>query len=432
MLIDELSDKSVCVLGYGREGKATVRALEKYAGGCKEITIADQDPELQTKNYKLKTGEDYLSNLDSFDVIIKSPGIPPHPYIITLGNKVTGATQIFLDTVHEKGSKVIGVSGTKGKSTTASLLAEILKEDGKDVHLVGNIGIPTLDHLEHAKEGTLFVMEMSSFQLMDLQTSPHIAVITSFFPEHLDYHTKLDRYEQAKSNIVQHQNKDEDYVFSCSLQNASTIAAYAVVKMDHRIEYGAEDAPVDITETHLKGEHNILNMAGAWKVAEHLGTEKDVAVRAIKRFKGLPHRMQSLGVLHEIKWIDDAISTIPESTIAALDTYDEAVESIILGGQDRGIDLTSVGKAIVDSQVKNVILFPETGEQIQEALEKHVHTLDVHNVDSMEEAIKIAIKRHDSSRKDAICLLSPASPSYNMYKNYEEKGEAFAKAIRKG
>ena len=312
------------------------------------------------------------------------------------------------------------------------MIAAILKEDERDVHLVGNIGLPTLNYLEHAKEGTWFVMEMSSFQLMDITVSPHIAVITSFFPEHLDYHIKLKDYEIAKAHIVMNQDKEKDFVFSSYANNARTIAAYATVKMGNRREYKGEDAPLELAETHLKGAHNLLNIAGAWKVAEHLGVEKDAAVRAIKKFKGLAHRMQSLGVLHEIKWIDDAISTIPESTLAALQTYGDMIETIIVGGQDRGNDFTSLGREIAEStQMKNVILFPESGTAIKEAIEKRAQShLDIHEVDSMEEAVAIAIKRHDQDRKDAICLLSPASPSYNMYKNFEKKGEAFAKAIR--
>ena len=343
---------------------------------------------------------------------------------------MTSATQIFLDTVHAKGSRVIGITGTKGKSTTASLIAAIVQKDGRDAHLVGNIGIPTLDHLQYAKKGTLFVMEMSSFQLMDLTTSPHIAVVTSFFPEHLDYHIKFERYERAKAQILQQQNKEEDFVFYSAENNAQAIAAYAVVKMDHRIPYSAEDAPVGTKDTHLKGHHNVLNMAGAWKVTEHLGVKKEVAVRAITHFKGLPHRQQSLGVLHGIRWIDDAISTIPQSAMAALATYGDAVETIILGGQDRGNDFTELGKILAESQLRNVILFPETGTKIKEAIEKRVHTLDLHEVQSMNEAVKIARKRHSKDRTDAICLLSPAAPSYNMFKNYEEKGEAFAEAIK--
>jgi len=430
MEISNFAKKSVCIVGYGREGKATARALETYADGCKEIVIVDKNEEIDPGSYKAQLGAEWLKDLDRFDVIIKSPGVPPLPELTALGDKLTSSTQIFLETVHEKGSKVIGVTGTKGKSTTSSLIAAILKEDERDVHLVGNIGVPTLDHLEYAKEGTLFVMEMSSYQLMDLTVSPHIAVITSFFPEHLDYHIKLDRYEEAKAQIVQHQDKEEDFVFSSAENNAGTIASYAIVQMDHRIEYKADDVPVDIADTHLRGTHNVLNIAGAWKVTEHLGVDKEDAVTAIKRFKGLAHRMQSLGVLHGIKWIDDAISTIPESALAALETYDDAVETIILGGQDRGNDFSNLGKEIAHSQIKNVILMPETGAKIKEAIEKQVNTLDLLEVETMEEAVKLAIKRHDSNREDAICLLSPASPSYNAFKNFEIKGESFAKAIR--
>src|SRR3989338_8218168 len=339
MHIREVGGKAVCIVGYGREGQSAARALQKYAPGC-EITIADKKESVTVEEgkYWQQLGTGWLRNLEKFDVIIKSPGIPPLPELNAVKDKLTSTTQIFLESVHEAGSQVIGVTGTKGKSTTASLITAILEEDRRDVHLVGNIGIPTLDFLEHAKQGTLFVMEMSSFQLM--------------------------------------------------------------------------------------------NITGAWKVAEFLGVERETAVRAIKKFKGLAHRLQSLGVLHGIKWINDAISTIPESAMAALATFGDHVETIILGGQDRGNDFTGLGAVIADSQIKNVILFPESGVRIKEALEKRVHTQDIHEVDSMAAAVKLAIKRHDRERKDAICLLSPASPSYNMYKNFEEKGQDFQQCIK--
>lgn len=429
MHIRSLSNTSVCIVGYGREGRATLRALERENIGCKSMTIADRNPATQHTKYDIQCGADYLRNLDRFDVIIKSPGIPPLPELNAVREKLTNSTQIFLDTVHEAGSRVIGVTGTKGKSTTASLIAAILKENGRDVHLVGNIGIPTLDHLKHAKEGTWFVMEMSSFQLMDLTTSPHIAVITSFFPEHLDYHTSLENYREAKAHIVMNQGR-EDVIFSSYANNARSIAAYAKVQPKNRIQYRESDAPVALDETHLQGKHNLLNIAGAWKVTQHLGMDQETAVKAIRKFKGLAHRMQSLGVHHGIKWIDDAISTIPESTLAALETFGDNVETIILGGQDRGNDFARLGSAIADSQIKNVILFPESGKRIQKAIKKRIHTLDLHEVHTMEEAVRIAIRRHEKGRTNAICLLSPASPSYNMYRDFEEKGQEFQSCIK--
>jgi UDP-N-acetylmuramoylalanine--D-glutamate ligase len=198
----DFSGKSVCILGFGREGRAMAEALKKYAPGCR-ISVADRNEQLtmdngQWKNVSFQLGERYLENLDSFDVVIKSPGIPPLPELKAHNSKLITSTQIFFDSIAESGAIVIGVTGSKGKSTTSSLIFEILKKAGKDAYLIGNIGSPAIGYIERSKKNTIFVQEMSSAQLSDLTKSPQIAVVTAFFPEHLDYHGSLEAYQLAK------------------------------------------------------------------------------------------------------------------------------------------------------------------------------------------------------------------------------------------
>jgi UDP-N-acetylmuramoylalanine-D-glutamate ligase len=209
MKIQDLLGKKICMLGYGREGKAMVEAIRTHVKKFK-LTVADENPDVlkelaETTPYYLQSGANWLDNLETFDVIIKSPGIPPNPQLDAQHSKLTSSTQIFFDTIAESGSTVIGVTGSKGKSTTASLLFAMLKLGKKEVHLVGNIGEPAISHIHDAKNRTLFVMEMSSYQLMDLTVSPQIAVITSFFPEHLNYHGSLEAYMEAKKHITKFQ-----------------------------------------------------------------------------------------------------------------------------------------------------------------------------------------------------------------------------------
>jgi UDP-N-acetylmuramoylalanine--D-glutamate ligase len=420
MRITDLAYKKICILGYGKEGQAMLKALQQYAPTA-EITIADKNPLLQPTNYKLQTGSNYLKNLRDFDIIIKSPGIPHQPEFDAVQKKMTSSTQIFLESIEGSGAMTIGVTGSKGKSTTSTLIFQILGAAGKNVSLIGNIGEPSISHLDEAKPEKIFVMEMSSYQLQDLSVSPHIAVVTSFFPEHLDYHGSIDAYKNAKKNIAKHQ-KNDDVIFYCATSDGAR--EIALESPGTRVPFAADESPVTMEQTKLLGEHNRSNIAAVWKVGEHLKIAPDVMLDVIKNFQGLPHRLQSLGVHAGIEWVDDAISTTPESAIAALDALGERVATIILGGQDRGNDFSQLAKRIKNSSVKTVILFPGTGPRIREAIGDAHADVCFHEVDSMEKAVEIAKnqtpKTTNYKLQPSIVLLSTASPSYNMFKNFEE------------
>ncbi len=440
MNIQELSGRKVCILGFGKEGQAMFQAIQDHASDA-YVSLADKNPEpinkfiaenspsnpVNLKNSLVTRGgpDFWLNNLDYYEVIIKSPGIPPLPQLEAMKNRITTPTQIFFDSIKDSGATVIGVTGSKGKSTTSSLIAAILKEDGRDVHLVGNIGEPSISHIDDAKKGTIFVLEMSSYQLMDLTVSPHIAVVTSFFPEHLDYHGTLENYLEAKKHIARFQTPQES-VFFCT--NHSGCIEIAKEGEGRKIPFSEADSPVALEEINLIGEHNLSNIAGAYKVCESLGVHADVAVKAIKAFKGLKHRLQDLGERHGIRWVDDAISTTPESAIAALYALAGKVDTIILGGQDRGYDFTELAQEVVESSVTNAILFPDTGTRIRSSIEAvdSAKKVSMHDAHSMEEAVTIAKK---VTKPGSTCLLSTASPSYNMFKNFEDKGDQFQKEI---
>ena len=453
MHIRDLNGKVICVLGYGREGRAMVDALETFAPNA-EITIADQNAKVDcsdTKHWK-QLGEGWLENLGKFDVLIKSPGIPPtmqitdHPSRLgraeTDQSRVTSSTQIFFDTIKDSGALTIGVTGSKGKSTTSSLIAHILNAAGKDVHLVGNIGDPAIAHIADAMKNatcgeprrTIFVIELSSYQLMDLTAAPHIAVITSFFPEHLDYHASsalstgsspLEAYREAKARITTLQSAD-DVVFYADTESVRPMLKGSEAQ---KIAVSIADAPVAVSDTRLIGEHNTSNIALAVAVARHLKIEDTDIINAIKSFTPLPHRLQSLGIHKGIEWIDDAISTTPESAMAALSALGPRVKAIILGGQDRGNDFTELGRTIDASSIELVILLGESGGRIGKTISKKKTA----SVNSMEESVQTCIKAlHKPTNQQTnkpITLLSPASPSYDMFKNFEEKGNAFAASV---
>lgn len=453
MKITDLNGKKVCILGFGREGQAMFKAIERHARDT-FVTVADQNlepieklisansstnPTLLRMGFDTQSGTTvWLRELGRFDVIIKSPGIPPNKELETHHSKLTNSTQIFLDTIAEKGTLVIGVTGSKGKSTTSSLIAAILKQAKKDVLLLGNIGDPAIAHLDAIHKNTIVVLEMSSYQLMNLSVSPHIAVITSFFPEHLDYHGSVEAYLEAKKHITQYQS-GKDAVFF----NEQSAGAIEIAKEGHgrKIPFSANDSPVKIEETKLLGAHNLSNITAAAKVAQELGVKDATIIEAIKEFHGLPHRLEFVGNYHGIDWVDDAISTTPESTIAALDALGDRVQTIILGGQDRGYDFTKLGERIALSSITDVILFPGSGPKIKQAIQAANAHVEFHEAASMQEAISAAQPKTSPSERTSvragnqkpatpIVLLSTASPSYGMFKNFEEKGNLFASAVR--
>ena len=427
MRIQDLNGKKVCILGYGREGRAMAEALEKHAPDC-SITIADKNENLPAARHPLITGPTYLEKLGDFDVFIKSPGIPPKelsPFKLT---NVTSSTQIFLDTIAGSGATVVGVTGSKGKSTTSSLIYEILKRDGRKVFLVGNIGEPAIAHVADADSNTIFVHELSSYQLMELTSSPQIAVVTSFFPEHLDYHGSLTDYLEAKKRIARFQKAGDIVIFHGASPEARQIADESMGVKTH---FSHDDAPVKLDEINLKGAHNLGNIAAALKVTRYFAVEEDVAVAAIKAFKGLPHRLESVAVKNGTEWINDSISTTPESAIAALDALGDAVQTIIVGGQDRGYDFAPLAKRIKTSRVKTVILLPDSGTTIRKAIENEGAEVEFVNAPTMQDAVKAAksTRYPPTATRTSIVLLSPASPSYGHFKNFEDRGEQFKQAI---
>lgn len=432
MKISDFAGKKICILGFGREGRAMAKALTEHAKGCK-ITVADMNEKTEVpKEYKSHTGEKWLSDLETFDVLIKSPGIPPLPEIIRLQDKLTTSTQIFLDSIKESGTTVIGVTGSKGKSTTSTLIHTILKDAGKDSYLVGNIGEPSIAHLKDAKETTIFVHEMSSYQLMDLTVSPDIAVITAFFPEHLDYHGSLEAYVEAKKKIASFQSDKDVIFFNADFPEAKNIAEES---KGTKIPFTMKDSPVTAEEILLRGDHNLGNIAGAWKVAMHLGVPKESALKTIKSFKGLPHRLESIGILKGVEWINDSISTTPESAVAALEAFGDRVSVIILGGQDRGYDFSPLAQKIATSKsIRMAILLPDSGTVIGKALEHAGAPVILSNAVTLAEAVekarKAALDPKPAKGDVPVVLLSPAAPSYGHFKNFEDRGEQFEKAVR--
>ncbi len=377
-----LGIKNIYVLGYGTEGKETKRYLKKKYPGIR-IGIGDE-----------KLDRRYLEKQADYDLIIKTPGIPKE----RVTGAYTTATNIFFS---QNKNFTIGVTGTKGKSTTVSLIYAMLEAAGKKTKLIGNIGNPMLVSLAQKNDPkNIFVIELSSYMLDDIEYSPNIALLLNLFPDHMTYHGSLEKYYAAKQNIFKYQGPKD-------------IALRAPF---------TERIPLKISEIPLLGQHNIYNIRAAIHVVRHLGVSDSAIRSAIKKFKPLPHRLENIGTFKKITFYDDAISTTPDSTIMAIRTL-KKVDTILLGGEDRGYDFKALEKTLRSYKIRNIVLFPDTGKRML----KSRKGFTLLQTKSMEEAVTFAFKH---TRAGSICLLSTASPSYSLWKNFIAKGNEFKKFAR--
>jgi len=415
MKLEELKSKEILILGLGTEGFSTLKHLRKLFPD-KTIGVADEkelnefdntSQRIITKDKKLKRylGKNYHRSLNLYEVIFRTPGMPL-PKNTTA--KITSQTKIFVETYRDK---IIGVTGTKGKTTTSSLIHKILKDAGMKVHLVGNIGNPPFDYLDEVPKTDFFVYELSSFQLQDLNVSPHVAVFLNLYEEHLDYHGGFENYKRAKKNIVKWQNKN-DYI----IYNSDSKIVEKIVK-----KYKAKKVPFSLKqkkaeyETKLKGKFNLNNILAAVAAAKILKIPYQSITSSVKAFEPVKHRLEFIGNFRGIDFYNDSIATIPEATIAAIETLKPNVATLIVGGFDRGINYKGLSKKIVEEKIPNIILFPQTGKIILEGIKDLNRYQPKHfSVKTMKEAVKIAA---EVTEKGKICLLSPASSSFNLFKN---------------
>jgi len=397
-----LGIKNALILGYGKEGETSEKYIKKYY------------PNVKTGVADIKQGKDYLKKQGNFEMAVKTPGINKKfvkiPY--------TTATNIFFSKI-KGNNKIIGITGSKGKSTTASLTFAILKEAGKNVEFLGNIGRPMLEYLlSPIKKDAIFVLELSSYQLDDLKFSPDISVCTNLFPEHMDYHGSIKNYYGAKKNIINFQNKDDYFVYNPkSKEMAGWLKNYKgrAIPFSKEISIKESDIP-------LIGEHNRNNIRAAVSVAKILNIKDQAINKAIKNFKSLPHRLEFVGQFKGIKFYDDGSSTNPESAIMAIKSL-KNIDTIFLGGEERGYDFSGLEKTIKKYKIKNIVLFPDNGDKII----KNKKDFNILKTSSMMEAVKFAYKNTQNGK---ICLLSGASPSYSLWKNFSEKGDEFKKMVK--
>lgn len=452
-IISKFKDKNVLILGFGKEGQAAYTLLRKYLP-TQHLTIADALPKIgkleilqNDTDLTLILGEDYLSSLESFDIIIKTPGVPLEGIINDeVKKKITSQLDLLLEF---NARNVIGITGSKGKSTTSALIYSIVHASNDNSVLTGNIGIPIFDVIESLNENTLVICEMSSYQLNYSSVAPHIAVLLNLYEEHLDYHKTYENYINAKLNICRSQNVDDILVYNRDhallTRKISEIAPKSIVstfsndresvngcyEKNDMIFFGAE-AVYDLTlPKNLLGKHNVYNIMAATCVAKQLNISNDIITQAISEFKPLPHRLEYIGTYNEIAYYDDSISTIPQAAIQAIEAL-KNVDTIILGGLDRGIDFTPIAEYLPTSTVRNIAFLPTSGAIIWALMKKVDSSVEsrfsIIFAETLPDAVTFA---KEKTEKGKSCLLSPASPSYNMFKNFEERGNIFQQEVKK-
>ena len=488
-MLEELENKRILILGFGKEGQDNFRFLRKLfpkkvlgvGDRLKLSELSDQAKKIASSatrwrgEVKWHLGGNYLKALKDYDVIIKSPGIPIHLPEVEKAfkqNKITSQTEIFFSAfAPRKGSyggpsvaygeggdncpgKIIGITGTKGKSTTASLIYQILKacpEQSRRVYLVGNIGKPVLNLLFSATPKDIYIYELSSHQLYNLKKSPHIAVLLNIYPEHLDYYRSFKEYVNTKANIARYQTKNDYLVYNSGdkivreiAEKSKTESRDSGTKVKKRTKFSSPAKKIPI-----KGKYYELDENAARAVGRIFKIPSKIIEKAIKEFKPLPHRLELVGTFKGITFYNDALATIPEAAMAAMEALGDKVETIMLGGFERNIDFQNLAKKVLKSKIKNVILFPTTGEKIWKAIIKQTQGRGVPRpffVDRakrtkfssstspryggaqyMRDAVKLA---YQHTKKGKICLLSTASPSFSIFKDYKEKGNLFKKYVK--
>jgi UDP-N-acetylmuramoyl-L-alanine---L-glutamate ligase len=449
-----LASRKLLILGFGREGQSTFRYFRRHFPGL-PVAIADQDEDLRNKTgdilnepvVSLFLGDRYLDSLENYQLVIKSPGVGLPAGIKTApGGIITSQTRLMLEAFHRQ---IIGITGTKGKSTTSSLIHHLLTTSGIPAILVGNIGRPPFDYLDQVDSRTHIVYEMSSHQLEDTILAPHIAVLLNLFPEHLDRYPSLEAYYSTKMRILSGQIEKDFFIYNEDIPGISDrikqldakrnyFSFSAGLHMDNGC-YLSDDLIVicidgnvaefiKITdEFPLKGNHNRMNMMAAILAARIAGAEDENIRQGLKTFQGLEHRLEYVGEFNGIHFYNDSIATIPEAAIAAVKALPQT-DTLILGGYDRMLDYSTMIDFLIHSQVRNFIFSGKAGERMFEGFNAaDINVKNLFRVDSLQQACETAFR---VTEKGKICLLSPAAASYDRFKNFEERGKLFKKIAR--
>lgn len=451
-----LENKKVLILGLGVSNLPLIDYLyDKKANiqvaDVKTIDKLDKDvvDKINKYNIKCNLGKDYMEKVEGFDIIFRSPSILPTneklQAEIKRGCLVTTEIEMLMSLIE---SKVIGITGSDGKTTTTTLIYECLKASGYNVFVGGNIGTPLFTKASIMTKDDIVVLELSSFQLMNMKISPNISVITNITPNHLNIHNGMDEYVGAKKEIINHQTSNDLAVLN--LDNEITKQMINDVKGKLRtfsskniVEDGyiyKDDAIfecvngnltkiIDTKDIALRGKHNYENICTVLCAIKDL-IDIDKVVSVLKTFSGVEHRLELVREINNIKWYNDSVSSSPTRTIAGINSYEEKIV-LIAGGYDKNIDYDVIGEPIIN-KVSSLILMGDTKEKIYNATikaeEQHNKTINKYIVNNLQEAVDTAYK---VAKNGEVVLFSPASASFDMFKNFADRGEQFKTMVNK-
>lgn len=439
MRFSELDGARIGVWGAGREIRSFAAQLHGHLPTARIAVVAsdaeigaDERAELDGYEPAYVGAEGAVEALRDCDVVVRSPGVSTHrAELVQLreaGVPVTTATSLWL--AERGGGGVVGVTGTKGKSTTAALIVHLLRAAGRTAHVAGNIGAPALDLLEVPADD-LVVVELSSYQIADLALGPELVVATNVYPEHVDWHGSHDAYYADKLRLLSLHGVRATVL---NARDPRSMAAEAVAPTLYGSPDGWDVSPAGVShagelaipagELPLRGEHNALNLCAALTAIEVLGVERPALPDALRDFAALPHRLQPIADRDGVLWVDDSISTTPESTLAALASFPDRHVVLIAGGQDRGQEHRELAAALATRNAALVGL-PDTGSTL--AVATREAGAEVEEVADMEAAVTAASRL---ARPGSVVLLSPAAPSYNAYSSFEDRGAHFTALAR--
>jgi UDP-N-acetylmuramoylalanine--D-glutamate ligase len=430
----------IAIVGYGKEGQS---AYNYWQSDTNQLTICDQNLYVHLPDdVQGQLGLEYLHGLDQFDLIVRSPSVHPRDIVKanseTILSKVTTVTNEFFRVCPSK--NIIGVSGTKGKGTTSTLIAKILEANGKKVHLGGNIGIPTLDLLiDHINPSDYVVLELSNFQLVDLNYSPHIAVCLIVVPEHLNWHTDMAEYIAAKQHLFSHQQPSDIAIYfadnDISRQIASSSAGQTI---PYFAEPGAlvKDGYVTIdghslcrtAELQLLGRHNWQNVCAAVTAAWQISHDVESIRQLLINFTGLEHRLEFVREVEGVKFYNDSFASAPDAAIAAMEAVSGS-KIMIMGGFDRHLPLEHLAKATKshEAELRKVILIGESAERLAKEFSKAC--FNNFEITTAQDLSVIIAKARSFAQKGDSVVLSPGFASFDMFKNFEDRGQQYKAVV---
>lgn len=413
-----VEQKKVLILGFGREGKSTFKRLQEV-GSYAKLAISDRNPisVSDCDGVLCISGETYLDVLDDYDIVFKSPGIMLPKRGTEYSCSIISQTEVFLKCYS---AQTVGITGTKGKSTTSSLLYHVLKHSGRDCILAGNIGIPVFDIVEDISEETIIVLEMSCHQLEYIETAPATAAFLNLYEDHLDYYGTFERYANAKKNIYRRQKAGDILFCNPEFQPEANECASQICCVNAEVlpERAAK-------ETKLRGKHNRFNIAVVYKICKYLNLKDEEIISTLSSFAPLAHRLEYVGTVQGVEYFDDSISTTVESTISAIASVENA-GTVLIGGMDRGIEYSGLIEFLQTCKLDEIIFMYASGKRIYD----EIQALEIKNdfspkcayVPDLKAAVDYARK---ATKEGKACILSPAAASYGYFNNFEERGDAF-------